>query len=101
MAAGRGCWAYRRRRHSVAASNDRLGFVVVTHPFHPLAGRRLEILFAKRRDDGVVFVCAGGIYGSITLPQAWTDRGGPAQSHRLSVEGLAELDTLTRAIQSR
>jgi hypothetical protein len=52
-----------------------LGFVVVTHPFHPLSGQRLEVLFAKRRDDGVVFVCAGGVYGSVTLPQAWTDRG--------------------------
>jgi len=39
-----------------------LGFVVVTHPFHPLSGQRLEVLFAKRRDDGVVFVCSGGVY---------------------------------------
>ena len=75
-----------------------MGFVVVTHPFHPLAGVRLEILFSKHRDDGVVFVCAGGTYGSITLPQAWTDRGEPPLAHRLSAEGLAALDTLVRAL---
>jgi hypothetical protein len=78
-----------------------LGFVVVTHPFHPLSGQRLEVLFARRRDDGMVFVCAGGIYGSITLPLAWTDRGEPAWACRLSVQGLAALGTLVRAMGGR
>ena len=78
-----------------------MGFVVVSHPFHPLSGQRLEVLFAKRRDDGVVFVCAGGVYGSVTLPEAWTDRGGAPQAHRLSAEGLAALDTLSRALRGR
>jgi len=82
-------------------SNESLGFVVVTHPFHPLSGLRLEVLFAKRRDDSVVFVCAGGVYGSITLPQAWTDRGEPPRACRLSAEGLAALDTLVRAMGGR
>jgi hypothetical protein len=49
----------------------------------------------------VVFVCAGGVYGSITLPQAWTDRGELPLAHRLSVEGLAALDTLVRAMGGR
>jgi hypothetical protein len=52
-----------------------LGSVVVTHPFHPLNGRRLEVLFVKRRGDAVVFVCSGGLGGQMTLPLAWTDRG--------------------------
>jgi len=95
------CSGYRRRRHSAAEPSDRLGFVVVTHPFHPLSGQRLEVLFAKRRDDGMVFVCAGGIYGSVTLPHAWTDRGEPPRGCRLSVEGLAALDTLVRAMGGR
>ena len=94
-----GCSGCRRRRHSAASSSDGLGFVVVSHPFHPLRGRRLEVLFAKRRDEGVVFVCAGGLYGSVTLPEAWTDRGAPAEEHRLSVRGLVELGSLTRAIR--
>jgi Family of unknown function (DUF5372) len=78
-----------------------LGFVVVTHPFHPLSGQQLEVLFAKRRDDGVVLVCEGGVYGSITLPEAWTDRGGRPEAYRLAAEGLAALDTLACAIRGR
>ena len=50
----------RRWRHSAASSSDPLGFVIVTHPFHPLNGQRLEILYAKRRGADTVFVCAGG-----------------------------------------
>jgi uncharacterized protein DUF5372 len=75
-----------------------LGFVVVTHPFHPLTGQRLEILFVKRRGADTVFVCAGGAYGSITLPQAWTDRGELAEANRLSAVGLAVLDEVVRAL---
>ncbi len=78
-----------------------MGSVVVTHPFHPLSGQRLEILFAKRRAGATVLVCAGGSYGSITLPESWTDRGEPPESHRLSAEALATLDTLVRAIEGR
>lgn len=75
--------------------------LVVTHPFHPLRGQRLEVLFAKRRDGGVVFVCAGGVYGQVTLPEGWTDRGESPRPYRLSVEGLAALDTLARSLHGR
>jgi len=71
---------------------------VVTHPFHPLAGQRAEILYVKRRGADTVFVCSGGVYGSITLPQAWTDRGALVEANRLSAEGLAALDALVRAL---
>ncbi len=71
---------------------------VVTHPFHPLRGQRLEVLFVKRRGPAVVFVCSGGVGGQITLPGSWTDRGEPPSAW-LSAEGLAGLDTLVRAIR--
>jgi hypothetical protein len=45
-----------------------------------------------------VFVCSGGVSGQITLPLAWTDRGEPAQAHRLSAAGLAALVVVTRAL---
>jgi hypothetical protein len=48
-----------------------------------------------------VLVCAGGVYGSITLPEAWTDRGEPAEACRLSAGGLAALDTVARAVRGR
>ena len=78
-----------------------MGSLVITHPFHPLTGQRLEVLFTKRRDGAVVFVCADGASGQVTLPKPWTDRGEDALSGRLSVEGLAALDTLMRSVQGR
>ena len=50
-----------------------MGFVVVTHSFHPLIGQRLEVLYLKRRAGDTVFVCSGGVSGQITVPLAWTD----------------------------
>ena len=91
----------RRRRHSAAPSSDPSGFVVVTHPFCPLSGQRLEVLYVKRRGADTVFVCSGGVSGQITLPQPWTDRGEPAAPRRLSAEGLAGLDTLARSLRGR
>jgi len=78
-----------------------LGFVVVTHPFHALCGQRLEVLFVKRRGSDSVFVCSGGVSGQMTVPLSWTDRGEPPGAHRLSVEGLAALFAVTRAIAGR
>jgi len=78
-----------------------LGFVVVTHPFHPLTGQRMEVLFARRRAGATVLVCAGGACGSITLPASWTDRGEPPGAGRLSAEGLDALGAVTRALQGR
>ncbi len=101
MAGARESWACRRRRHSAAPPSEPSGFVVVTHPFHPLNGQRLEILYDKRRGADMVFVCSGGVSGQVTLPQAWTDRGEPPLPRRLSAEGLAGLDTLIRAIEGR
>ena len=75
--------------------------MIVTHPFHPLNGQRLEVLYVKRRGADTVFVCAGGISGQITLPQSWTDRGEPPLARRLSAEGLAGLDTLARSLRGR
>jgi hypothetical protein len=77
-----------------------LGSLVVTHPFHPLFGQRLPVLFTKRRAGALVLVCEGGVGGlaTVTLPVSWTDRGPAAAAHRLSVEALLVLDTLMTAI---
>jgi hypothetical protein len=93
--------AYPRRRHSAVSSSDPSGFVVVTHPFHPLNGQRLDVLYVKRRGADTVFVCSGGVSGQITLPLPWTDRGEPPLARRLSAERLAGLDTLIRSIRGR
>ncbi len=46
-------------------------------------------------------MCSGGVSGQITLPLAWTDRGEPPAPRRLSADGLAGLDTLTRNLRGR
>ena len=89
----------RRLRQSAASSSVELGFVVITHPFHPLSGQRLEVLFVKRRGADRVFVCAGGVGVRVTVPRSRTDRGEPPGPNRLSIEGLAELTAVTRAIE--
>jgi Family of unknown function (DUF5372) len=94
-----GCSVCRRRRHSHRSCSDDLGFVVVAHPFHPLLGSRLAVLFVKRRGAGAMFVCAGLDGGQVTLPESWTDRGAEPATRRLSVEGLADLAAVTRAIR--
>jgi hypothetical protein len=77
-----------------------LGFLVVTHRFHPLCGQRLPLLFVKKRAGCLVYVCDGGLGGrtTLTLAEGWTDRGPQPAAHRLSVEALIVLDTLVTAI---
>ena len=64
---------------------------MVTHPFHPLAGERLPILFERRWAGSRLYVCEGGPLGSVTLPEEATDRGAEAAGWPLTVEVLAEL----------
>ncbi len=73
----------------------------MTHPFHPLCGRSLPVLFVKRRGGDVVFVCTGGVLGRVTVPRSWTDRADPRSPDRLSVESLAVLDTLVKLLGQR
>ena len=64
----------------------------MTHPFHPLAGERLAVIFERcRRGVDRVFVCEGGPAGRVTLLVGWTDHGEAVSGHRLAVEGLVEL----------
>jgi hypothetical protein len=73
--------------------------LLIIHPFHVLFGHRVPVLFTKRRAGRLVFVCEGGPLGRVTVPLSWTDRGPGASANRLTVEGLAELDTLMRMLE--
>jgi hypothetical protein len=70
----------------------------VTHPFHPLFGKTVEILYSKRRGGGRVFVCDPGDGSSMTVQIEWTDRGPAAEVARLSHESLSELRILVNAL---
>jgi len=74
--------------------------IVVTHPFHPLFGEGLVVIFERHRPGAErVLVCEGGPAGRVTLPLAWTDRAPARQTHRLAIEGLVELAVLTAALE--
>jgi hypothetical protein len=75
--------------------------LLIVHPFHVLFGRRVPVLFAKRRAGRVVFVCEGGPLGRVTVPESWTDCAPAPAGHRLSVEALVELDTLLTVLEQR
>jgi hypothetical protein len=63
--------------------------LVITHPFHPLKGQSLVVLFTQRKRHGLFFVCEVEGRRRITVAQDWTDRGVAASSDRLAVEGLS------------
>lgn len=71
----------------------------MTHPFHPLFGRRVEVLRVRRRAVGRLYVCDGGTLGSLVLPEDATDRGLPEPAERpLSFEVLVELAAVIVAL---
>lgn len=71
---------------------------MITHPFHPLKGQSLVVLFTQRRRHGLFFVCEVEGRRRITVAQDWTDRGVPATSDRLAVEGLSAARALVDKI---
>src|SRR5690348_4811035 len=94
-------WGCQRRRHSAVASRESSGSVLVTHPFHPLSGQRLEVLFAKRRAGAVVLVGESAELGRVTVQESWTERGPAPLGCRVPAEGLAALGTLVRSLRGR
>ena len=87
------CPGCRRRPESVSytarPSSHLSDSLVITHPFHPLKGWRLPVLYTLRMRRGLFFVCEVEERRRITVQQDWTDRGVPASSERLGIEGLA------------
>src|SRR6516164_8693599 len=82
----RGSWGFRRSRQTAAPASTPSECLIVTHPFHPLLGRQLPILFARRQALGRLYICEGGALGTVTLPEEFTDRGLPPASRPLTVE---------------
>ena len=75
-----------------------MGSLVVTHPFHPLRGERLVVLFVRRIGGARVYVCDGGPLGSVSLAEDATDRGAGPAERPLSIEVLAALVALVALV---
>lgn len=77
---------------------------MVTHPFHPLAGQRLPILFERvYRDEsrGRVYICEGGPLGTVALPEHCTDRGTPPALGPLTADLLLDLAAVVSGLRPR
>lgn len=71
---------------------------MVTHPFHPLLGQRLEVLLERRCGPRRVFVCAAGGGRNVELGEDATDRGPGPGERPLSFEVLVGLAAVVAAI---
>ena len=71
---------------------------MVTHPFHPLAGERLEVLYVRRLATGRVYVCDGGEGRNVALEETATDRGPEPAARPVTVEVLAGLAVVVAAV---
>ena len=77
-----------------------LGSVVVTHPFHPLVGQRLEVLYVRREAAGRMYVCDAGNGRNVKLDEAATDRGSEPAQRPLTFEVLVAVATVVAALGS-
>ena len=71
---------------------------MVTHPFHPLRGELLEVLYVRRFPTGRVYVCDGGGGRNVALDEGATDRGPEPAERPLTFEVLCGLVAVLAAI---
>lgn len=71
---------------------------MVTHPFHPLRGERLEVLYVRRFPTGRVYVCDAGGGRNVALDEAATDRAAEAAERPLTFDLLVELVAVVAAL---
>jgi hypothetical protein len=61
-----------------------LGWATITHPFHPLLGKRFLVLKVRKVAGQEVLSLFDEINGAVALPRDWTDQAAPcADSHVL------------------
>ena len=71
---------------------------MVTHPFHPLRGERLEVLYVRREPAGRMYVCDGGNGRNVKLDEAATDRGLAPAERPLTFELVVEVAAVVSAL---
>ena len=90
------------RSRLTASSTRECDSLVVTHPFHPLAGQRLPILLERRGRFPLrrVYVCDGGVLGHLFLPETCTDRAEASHAAGpLTVDILTDLAALVAVVR--
>jgi len=85
-----------------------LGWATVTHPFHPLLGKRFLILKMRRVGGREVLSLFDEVNGPLALPREWTDQAPPSpyadvlgQAPVLHLPCLIKLQELVEVIGKR
>ena len=73
---------------------------MVTHPFHPLCGERLDVLLVRREAGGRVYVCDVGGGRNVALPEQATDRGPQPAERPVTFEVLVGVAAVVAAVGS-
>ena len=95
----------RRLEQTALVPHSPLGWAEISHPFHPLRGRRFEVL-KKRRVAGVDTLILRELErGTLNVPREWTDWADPSPydsltlpPHHLAADCLFELVALLDAL---
>jgi uncharacterized protein DUF5372 len=96
-----GHWGYRRPVRTAPDNKSHLGWAEICHPFHPLRGRRFQVL-KERRTAGIdTFLLRDPDHGTFSIAREWTDRADPSPygwlglpPRRFDADLLFELATL-------
>jgi hypothetical protein len=97
----------RRLEQTALVPHSPLGWAEISHPFHPLRGRRFEVL-KKRRVAGVDTLILRELErGTLSVPREWTDWADPSPydsltlpPHHLAADCLFELAALVDALSA-
>ena len=97
-----------RSEQTALVHSSLLGWAEIVHPFHPLRGRRFEVL-KKRRIAGVDTLILRELErGTLSIPREWTDWADPSPGdslklplRRLDAESLLALVTLLEQFTQR
>jgi hypothetical protein len=98
---------YRRLEQTALVPHSPLGWAEISHPFHPLRGRRFEVL-KKRRVAGIDTLILRELErGTLSVPREWTDWADPSAydsltlpPYRLAADCLFELAALVEALSA-
>ena len=78
---------------------------MITHPFHPLHGRRFSVLQIRRVSGVATLSMRHADLGSFAVPQEWTDWGAPQEQNGTSLIidalGLCELAVIMDFLMQR
>jgi len=63
----------RRSKRTTPDTNSSLGCVTITHPFHPLAQQRFDVLKRRHVSGAETLIIRHPERGTLAVAQEWTD----------------------------